>query len=149
MTPLETLVLVLGIPFFFIEISQLIQLVHSQKRLTSIWEKVLEDPTYAGHVVENAVIGFLDRFAEDEKVQQSFFAFVQNCAITGVVGIREYMGNAPAGNIVDVTKSGKMKMGQGLPGILNQVFGSMLNGVVNGAEKKAAAKATEAVLEGW
>lgn len=72
-TWLEILVLVFGtflaIPFFIVELSQLLALVRSQRRLTNIWEKILEDPVYAGEVIANSISGILNKLDKDPNLK--------------------------------------------------------------------------------
>lgn len=147
MTPLETLVLVLGIPFFFIEISQLIQLVRSQKKLTSIWERVLENPQYAGAVVNNAVQGYIAAFNESEEVRTQFFGFIQNCAVSGAVAIKAW-ANGPDGVTDDAAKKQALKaVPKPIRGLVQTM--DILGIDVKSMAKKKAHAQVDNVIEGW
>lgn len=102
MTPLELLVCVLGIPFFVVEVYQLYMLRKSQQRLTCIWEKVLEQPEYAGEVVANAIIGLIDKVEDDEEFGEELVVFVQRMSITAVNGVRTYLARVGPGDPVDM-----------------------------------------------
>lgn len=144
MTPLEFLVVILGIPFFFIEISQLIQLVRSQKKLTSIWERVLEDPEYAGKVVSNALFGFMEEVKNDKEKETIFFGFLQVCAVNGVEGVRAWMGESASAG-VNLPKRHPAKP---FEGIINQVLPGIFDNIVKKGAKKAE-QAAEGALAEW
>lgn len=82
MSTLELIVVMLGIPFFFIEISQLIQLVRSQKKLTSIWERILESPQYSGQVLQNFLFGFMESINNDPNKKATFQTFIDDMGLS-------------------------------------------------------------------
>jgi len=94
MTPLEILVMSLGFPFLIVEISQLYQLVRSQRRLTSIWETILEDPEYAGDVASNFVFGFVKNISEDPEKEKAFYAMIQVMAAHATASIKQQWSQA-------------------------------------------------------
>lgn len=148
LTVLEMIVLMLGIPFFIIEISQLIQLVRSQKKLTSIWEKILEDEEYAGKVLENFVFGFMERISEDEESEKILYGFLTKIGFNIVESLRHYYAeNVPA----EMKKEALKGVPKPLKGIVKaaDAVGIDIGGIINSKIKEAAKKTAEGTVEGW
>jgi len=148
MTPLETLVLVLGIPFFFIEISQLIQLVRSQRKLTSIWEKILEDEEYAGEVLKNFVFGFMEEISEDEESRDIFITFISSMGLNVVESIRQYYNNHVPGEVKKEAMKGVPKPLRGIIKAADAV-GIDLGGILKGKLNNTAKEVAEEAVAGW
>lgn len=133
MTILEWLVLI----FIFIEAGQLYKLIQVNKKQVSIWEKILEDPIYAGEVLENFVFGFMDRVNTDTEAQEQFFGFVGTCGVNAAAAIRHYF----TGNPDALMPEGDLKgVPKGLKGIIkacNALGIPVKDIVVNAVNKQA------------
>lgn len=139
MVLLESIIFFVGIAIMYM----------GQRKQTKLIESIVYNPDYAAAVATNMLFGFMDRVSNDKESQEKFFGFLQTCAVSGAAGVRHWMqGEGAAGNVLNVTKGGKVKPGPGLADIANQLLGSAVDGFLRGGGKKVA-EAAEKVPEGW
>lgn len=129
---------------FFIGIGSM---YYQQKRTADMIEEVKKDPD----VLVAAVFGIMEKIKDDPEKQEVFFGFVQACGVNAFSAIREYVQGSGIAGAPEV----KLPKRHGLKpfeGILNQFLPNLVEGFINGAQKKATAKAAEAgteALSGW
>lgn len=117
---------------------------YQQKRTADLMEQILTQPEYAATVAKNMVFGLMDDITNDKEKQAIFFGFLQSCAVTGVVGVREYFGDKVAAGVT-LPKRHALKP---VEGIINQILPGVFDNILKGGQKKVE-KAAEAALEGW
>ena len=140
MTMMEKLLFV----FIIIEAGQLFKLIQVSEKQVGIWERVLEDPEYAGKVVSNAIFGIMEKMEKEPKSYEVFVGFTQNLSINVLNGIRNHFaGEGGAG--INFKKNSPLKP---LEGLINQAVPGLLDGFLKGTSKAAEKKAASAV-DAW
>ena len=146
---METLEVIVMI-FVIIETVQIFFLLRTNRQTKKLIADVVTNSEYAAEVATNMLFGFMGRIIDNEEDRVQFFEFVQACAIQGAAGVQSWLKGGDGGqrDIIQVTKSGKVKPGPGLADIGSRLLEKFLEGTLDSAEKKATQAGVDAV-ESW
>ena len=130
--------------FAVVESIQMFLLIYITRKNNVLWSSLMKDPEFAGDVLANALLGFMEKVSSDKKAHDVFFSFVGTCGVQMVHSAKEAFGKAGAGGKPIKTGSKLLDGIINIPGIQDIVV-STLQKKVEGGVKGAA----ESAVEGW
>jgi len=129
--------------FVIVEMAQLWKLVQISKQQTTLWEKMLENPEYAGQVIANAIEGLLVKLANNPEFESKVLNFVNMLAVSGFASVKEFVKGNGEALIKPILKLPKRHWAKPFEEIANSLAPEYIEELK--ATKKAAKQITKAI----